>query len=498
MGKIYKRFIIVIVLSCCLGNLSVLGIAAQGRQRADADVISLSMQEFSRLVLDNNLDIQIARYNAYIERTKGQDTESVFDTMLNAYAVYSDDQNKTGSAFAGTKTLLSEYAIGLSKKLPTGTTLSIDAGDTRTANNSTFTALSPAHEASIKFSLHQPIGNNFFGLLDRGRIKITKLDIANSDAAALDRIEQSLAQAQINYWQLVLAYRQLKIGRQMLDRAETFYSRAQNKSRLGLVEDAELYAAQANVLNRKNNVAALMHQLLIAKNALLLDLHEEDLNMQIIPVDVFNVKDEQIKAAERMKQVVEKNREYLQAKNLLKAKGINLSMQNNNLWPEIDFEASLADNGLELKQSHAWSNVTAESNPELFLGLSFSMPLENKAAKSQQEKAQLEKARALVDLKKIEYKIMVELINLVDSFNNKTESIKLNQQIAKLQESKLEFEEKRFSWGRSDSDTLIRYQEDSLNAQLALAQSLFEHKKADVELRLLENSLIEEYLQDLL
>ena len=469
--------------------------ALEQDEGSPAASVALTLADISELVLKNNPDIQIARYNAYIERTRGKDAESVFDTMLNAQAIYLDDQTKAVSTLAGTKTLTNEYSLGLSKKLPTGTTLAVDVSDRRTFSNSAFTSLSPSHEAVVKFSLRQPIGSNFFGLIDRGRVKITRLDIANSDFQALGRIEQALAQAQINYWKLALACRQLKIGRRMLEKAEAFYDFSKKKSKLGMIEEAELYAAQANVLRRKDSVETLMHELLIAKNDLLLDLHEEDLNLQIIPRDVFAVKDVKISARECMNNAVRKNREYSRAKNSLRAKGIDLSMKNNSLWPEIDLEVSLADNGLELEQDKAWENVAAENNPELFLGLSVSIPLENRAAKSRREKARLEKTKALVDLKKIEYKIMVDVINAVDAINSRKEKIKLNRQIARLQERKLAFEEKRFASGRSQSDTLIRYQEDLLNARLALARSLFEHKKVSVELKLLENTLLEEYWQ---
>ncbi|MCG2710900.1 MAG: TolC family protein [Candidatus Omnitrophica bacterium] len=496
MRFIKKRMVFILILGqLFLVPQPLKAGALEPEEDGPAAIAALTLDEMSELVLKNNLDIQIAGYNAYIERTRGKGAESVFDTMFNARAFYLDDQTKSASTLAGTKTSTNEYNLGLSKKLPTGTTLSVDAGDTRTFSNSALTSLSPSHEAIVKFSLHQPIGSNFFGLIDRGSIKITKLDIANSDFEALGRIEKSLALAQINYWKLVLAHCQLKIGRQMLEKAETFYASSKKKHELGLIEEAELYAAQANLLKRKNSVETLMHQLLIVKNNLLLDLHEEDLNMQVIPLDVFSVKDVKISAQEHMNYAVRKNREYLQAKNSLMAKGINLSMKNNGLWPEIDLEVSLADNGLELEQDKAWENVSAENNPELFLGLTVSIPLENRAAKSQREKAQLEKTKALVELKKIEYKIMVEVINAVDAINNRKESIKLNRQIARLQENKLAFEEKRFAWGRSESDTLIRYQEDLLNAQLALAQSLFEHEKVSVELKSLENSLLEEYWQ---
>ena len=116
--------------------------------------------------------------------------------------------------------------------------------------------------------------------------------------------------------------------------------------------------------------------------------------------------------------------------------------------------------------------------------------------KSTKEKVQLEQTKALVELKKTEHKIVIGIINSVEAINNKTEKIKLNQQIAGLQKAKLDFEEKRFASGRSDTDTLIRYQEDLLTAQLVLAQSLFEYKKAIIDLKLAENVLLSEFWKE--
>ena len=462
---------------------------------ADAQVtsVTLSLRDISRLALENNIDMQIARYDAYIQRTKNMDTKSIFDTVLNAQANYLDDQSKASSIFSGTKTSINKYNVGLSKKLSSGTTVGLDMSDARTFNNSSFTALSPAHEAAAKISLKQPLGSNFFGLVDRAQIKVTTLDVLNSDHQALNRIEQTLAQVQTVYWQLVLAYNELNIAREMLKKAERLQTVFEDKSKTGLMEEAEVYAAQANVLNRQNTVNTLTHKLLLVKNDLLLLVHEEDLSLQIIPHDMFMVDEKPVDTITSLKKAIKTNRDYLQAKNNVQAKGINLSMKNNELWPEIDLELSYAQNGLELDQGKAWENVSAEDNPELFLGISVNMPLENRSAKSRREKAELEKRSSLLALKKTEHKLLVDITNGVDAVNNRREKIKLSKNIVELQKKKLAFEEKRFALGRSDSDILIRYQEDLLNARLALSQSLYEYEKVKIDLKLIENTLLEQF-----
>ncbi|MFH1094106.1 MAG: TolC family protein [Candidatus Omnitrophota bacterium] len=485
-----KRIIFLLLfINTLMFLLNRTGVFAADKQVQSA---TLSLKDISELALHNNIDIQIARYDAYIQRTKNMDTQSIFDTVLNAQAGYSDDQSKTASTFSGTKTVINRYDFGLSKKLSTGTTLGLDIADTRTFNNASSTTLSPAHEAVTKFSLHQPLGSNFFGMADRAQVKITKLDVANSDYQALNRIEQSLGRTQTVYWQLVLAYNELKIAREMLGKAQQLYDIFKNKNEAGLIEEAELYAAEANVLNRQNTVETLSHNLLLVKNDLLFLIHEEDLSLQIIPQDIFTDNDMQVDTISSLKQAIKTNRDYLQAKNNVQAKGINLSMKQNAMWPEIDLELSYAQNGLELDQDKAWENVSAEDNPEIFMGIAVNMPLENNSAKSRKEKADLEKRSALLVLKKTEHKLLVDITNSVDAVNNRREKIRLNKNIVELQQNKLNFEEKRFASGRSDSDTLIRYQEDLLNSKLNLTQSLYDYEKVKIGLKLIENTLFDQ------
>jgi len=457
--------------------------------------IMLSLKDISQIALENNLDIQITKYDASIKRTDLSQAQSLFDTVFTAGTSYFDDQTKNSSTLLGTKATTNDYTVGISKKIPSGTTLGLDVGDKRSFTNSSFAAINPSHEATVKFSLHQPLGQNFLGLIDRGNIKVTKIEVENYDSQALGRIEQTLAQAQKAYWQVVLRNKELLIANEMLKKAQVLYDIFKEKNALGLIEDAELFAAEANVAKRQADVLLIRHQLVLAKNELLFALHEEDLDLKIIPSDVFDVDSRFFIKEHSLQQAIAGRRDYKQAKNDVEAKRINLSMKKNNLWPQIDFEASFAHNGLEISQNKTWENITQEDNPELYAGITMSVPLENTAARSAHKKARLEKTKALLKLRKTEHKILIDISNEIDSINNKIEKIKLNNRIVELQTKKLEFEENRFSLGRSGSDTLIRYQEDLLQAKLMLAQTVFEYKKALIDLKLAENSLLDEYWQ---
>ncbi|MFT7538970.1 MAG: outer membrane protein TolC, partial [Lysobacterales bacterium] len=65
--------------------------------------------------------------------------------------------------------------------------------------------------------------------------------------------------------------------------------------------------------------------------------------------------------------------------------------------------------------------------------------------------------------------------------------------VADLQEKKVREEEKRFSKGRSNTDTLIRFQEDMIQARLSKAQADYAYHVALVNLNKEEGSLLKEY-----
>ncbi len=163
-----KRFIFgvaaVISAVCILGSSRPL--------YADGKVYQLSLEEVTRLALENNFDIQLARYDAWIARTGGMRAESIYDTVFDAVIEYQDDQSKKATTIFGTKTIENNYNVALSKKFSTGTTVDIDMTNNRSWTNSAFVTNPLTHDSRLGFTVEQELGKNFFGIQDRGNIHI--------------------------------------------------------------------------------------------------------------------------------------------------------------------------------------------------------------------------------------------------------------------------------------------------------------------------------------
>ncbi|MDP8259485.1 MAG: TolC family protein [Candidatus Gygaella obscura] len=478
-----------------VGLLLICNISFSEEAVIEKILFELSLADVSRIAIENNLDIQIAKYDAYIKRTDDLSSRSIYDTIFSASASYKNDELASSSSLAAGKTTTRDYGVGVSKKTSTGTTIGVDLENQRVDTDSSLVSINPSNEASAKFSLKQELGKNFFGLKDRSDIKITKFEILNSDYTSLDKIEDVLLSVQKAYWKLAYLYEELEVRKDMLKKAKKLMTIYDDKYTLGLVEDPDLFAARANVLSRKNELNITKKQLELANSNLLLRLNEENEALDVLTKDKIKFKVCDVDLNESLEQAVLHRRDYARGKNNIKAKNINLVMKKNNLWPEIDLSASLAKNGIDSSYSEALSSINKSDNKEFYVGLTIKIPFENSNARAQLSKARLEKAKYLASLKQIERKILIEINDKITILNSLLNQVDTSVSIVDLQQQKLAAEEDRFNVGRSSSDILIRYQEDLLNARLSLVGYIYEYELAKIDLLKSEGVLLNEYVK---
>lgn len=456
----------------------------------------ISLEEVSAYALLNSLDIQIAKLDTYIKRTDLNRQYSMFDTFLNASAGYVDDQTKQSSSFFGTRTNTRTYSAGLEKKLPSGSDISFTATEIRTWTDSSFSIGNPLAETSLGVSLTQALGKNFFGLADQAKIKITKIDIENAEYASLEDIELILRNVQIAYWTLVLKNEELEIKQALLKEAQRLYSVYQENFKLGLVEEGDLFAVEANVQSRENDIIQARLQKETAKNNLLFLLNINDISLAVVPRESLNISPWSVDFYEELNKAIAFRRDYKKIGNNLNSHEITVAVTKNALWPEIDLTVSYLRNGLDPNRSTSWDQVTDEDHEEVFFGLSFKTPLERKKERADIEGAKLKKEQILLSLKRIERLILKDINVRVQEVNALKNQIELFASIEQLQRKKLNEEMIRLKYGRSNADRIIRYENDVLDAQLALARAYFAYRVSLIDLDLAKNTLLDQYWEE--
>jgi len=456
-------------------------------------ILELSLEDALEIGVINNFDIQIAELENRIEDTDLGRTISIYDALLTAEVTYDHEELEKTSTLAGTVAEDYEASAGISKMFPTGTDVTLDYTYARSRSDSAFTQLNPSEESSFTVSFVQPVLKNILGINDRRDIAVTKIEIGNFRSETIDKMEKILSDIEMAYWNLALRQDVTEIRTKLYDKAEDFYKLVEKKEELGSAEKTDLYAARANLKVRNSELILERSLLGSAENRInfLLNNGEGAGNIVVRAAERIDIKAERISLENALKTAFENRRDYRRASSDIRAGELTLAMEENDMWPEVDLEGSFTINGVRRSFASSLEDMTNETNTEYYAGVSFSYPVENNEALADLKKAEYEKAKALVNLKRIEKEILSQIDSRVRSVNAHRVRAADYLKVAELQRLKLEEEEKKYRYGRSDSDRIVRFQDDYLNAELAACRAKMDYAEELTGLYLAQNSYLE-------
>ncbi|MBU4148984.1 MAG: TolC family protein [Candidatus Omnitrophica bacterium] len=474
-------------LTLVIVSLSSPGSFSQESERSY--VLPVSAEDVRLIAINNSLDIKLAQLDAKIKGTELSYKKSIFDTFINGEIGYTDDQRKPASTISGSKNITNTYDFGIDKKLKSGTDIDINFTNNREWTDSSFVSLNPYHNSEIEVTLTQPVAKNFFGLIDRGNIELVRQEIKNADLDSYSKIEEAIISAEKAYWKMVLAGDEFNIKKEILKKSIRFFNQYRNKLKIGLAETGDVLAAEANMHTRESELLMASNDLKTTEELLLLRLNLDN-KIKLVPKDRLPIMTNETSFIDSLRIAFENRRDYISMENDIEAKKIKLSMKSNSMFPEIDLKATFATNGLDPKYYTALKGILEDSNPKYYVGVEFKYPLENNQAESEHEKAVLEKAKAIVNMQKTERQIISDIDEKFRNLSVNRINMSKMKRVENLQEGKLSQEEKRFKYGRSNSDTIIRYQEDLLNARIMTKRAYYEYTASILDLMNAEDSFL--------
>jgi len=423
-------------------------------------------------------------------------SKSIFDTNLSAETNYIRDEYQRSSAFFGTRTDTANWNIGVAKKLPIGTSTSLEWSNQRDrifgAPNVGGQAVfpnAPTYESIVNFSLSHPLMRNFAGLNDRSTVAEAGKAFEAADLNTKYRIANIAHSSLVNYWRWVLSYKYIAYYRQAVNDARDFLNITLSRKKLGTVEETDVLAAEANYEAKKNGLLSaerLAEQ--IEKNfkvALAIGVEEK-----ILPRDKHPrfIKSEYQTAFAGIQAALENRWDFLAQKQEIERQNIKLVSSKNKRWPELDLVGTLAVNGLTTSYSRTMSNV---DHPYYVAGVTFSIPLENRLARAEYKTAKHQQKKAVVLLKKMENEISNTISELVRRRDLSKQMVVNATRAERLQKDKLFREMNKYRMGRSSSEMIVLYQDDLVRSQVSSLDAWADYIQTVLDLRLQENTLIE-------
>lgn len=395
-------------------------------------------------------------------------TKSQYDTTVEAEGSYTEDKSERSSPVFGTSTNTTSFGLNINQLTPLGTQFQFGFQNTRESTNSAFATQSKFFESTFEASLTQPLLKNSFGTITRKNVALAKANLSAAKELARSRLKDLIYQNLLTYWNWYFQTQVLSVHKQAVDLAAKLYQTNTNKLGVGLIERADLFAFAANLDLKKNSWFGVKNELnkstALVQTALALSDEDIKPGPEKFNKTTYPTLDEmQIKA-------LEEHPEISAIKKDLQAQNINVAIQKNERLPQIDIFASLASNGIDPKYATAISD-TADFNPSWTTGLRFSLPLQNRAARGAAKKSYLIKTQKLYDLKDKENEILAQIKQSYENYQNTLKQLHLTSDAVFNQKQKWLGEVKKYEQGRSDPDTVIRFQDDYLNTKIIFLQA---------------------------
>jgi HAE1 family hydrophobic/amphiphilic exporter-1 len=512
-------------------------------------IVRWTMRDAIIAALDKNVDIELERENVRLAQWDVLSAQGFYDPTINANLSYNSFVQANTRLFSGTAadTLDSAtltYNFGFQQSIErTGGFYQINFNNQRNTNN--FGVLTPQYSPQLNFSITQPIFRNFGVDQSRRLIKINKKRLDLSDAVFRQRAIEIISNVQRAYWDLALAIKSEKVGRDAVELADTQLRNNQRQVEVGTLAPIDVINAATLLETRRTQVFQAINAVAVAENALkalTVDGPNSDLwNSRIEPVEPFDIQPVVMPLPDALKLAVENRPEIKQLGLNKEMNEIDIDFFRNQAKPQIDFVASYTMNGVGgdprvLTSPNCGSPVVIDkalyclsvqpvqvgntyvpgvvqtpfqivsaptpTAPQFIggygtalrnmfsndfrtwaVGLNFSFPLRNRTAKANLNRAKEVSKQLELQNRRLLQNIEVEVRNAVQAVETAKMRIESSKAAREYAQQQLEGEEKKFQAGLSTTFFVLQRQTDLSQAQLTEIQALADYNKAVADLQ---------------
>jgi len=460
-----------------------------------AQEIRLTIPECITRALAKNLDISIQRIAPQLAATQTYSARGIFDPALGLQAqygmgTYQSSSTSTGSFDAQT----SNYQFGLTQLTPAGTQFSLTANSSSSQNNLGY--LFAEYSTFAGLNVTQPLLRGFGTDVTQTQIRIARRGEAAADAGFEGQVEQIISNVVSAYYELIYARDNLVSQQTSLDLAQNLLDDNKVRVRIGVMTPLDISQATSEVATRRDGVLQARQSLREQENtlkALISDDFAAMVGQSLVPVD-RPAEDLTAKPPLSSMAAALKNRaDYRQAIEIAEQSKIQLVFSKNQVLPQLNLNASYGYGGLGTNLGNSISRVTGGDYPQWYVGVTVQYPLGNHQAVGQRNAAQLQKAQRLLELKKLEQNILVQVNNAANRVMTNQERVGVSRTATAYAKDALKAEQKKLSAGSTTTYTVLQMQRDVAQAETNELRAIADLHVSEVQLYLVEGMTLNVY-----
>jgi HAE1 family hydrophobic/amphiphilic exporter-1 len=466
--------------------------AAAGEQ-----VRALTIDEAVRLALDNNLGIQIARFNPQVQDLSVALARSAwvpsFTTLVEGAGTTSPNSGFLSGATSGqnkttTGRVLSN--VGVVQQTPWGGSYSIGWDSTRSTTSNVFSNFSPQLQSSLSIDIRQPLLRDFTIDNLRREVILSEKDRDIADFQLQQTIATTSRAVRNAYWDLAYANASLVVQRQSLDLANESLRETNARIQIGTTPPIDAVEAQAEVATRQQSVIVAEAQIETAQDnlrALVFNQSSPDFwTTRIVPTELPAFEPTPVDVDAAVRNSLQMRTDLLQARKSLESADINIKYFRNQTLPDV---SAILDYGLTglggtpvartntlgipvaipIGTPRNFGSVLGDlfgnQYPSWTVGLSISYPLGRSPQEANLARAQLETVQAETQLKNAELQVVTQVRNIARQVTTSERLVDSTRASRELAEQRLDAEQKKLAAGTSTNFLVFQAQRDLAQAR---------------------------------
>jgi len=440
-------------------------------------VIELTLEQVRAATLANNLGLKIELINPAIAQRTLDAERARFEAAFSGSASYSASETDTGVSSTS-----NDYRVGIDVPLYTGGLIEVGMPfgefDSDTSGG--------VADAAVSVLFIQSLLRGGGTRINTHWIRIAGYQKHRIDARTKQEAINLLAAADIAYWNLYMARRDLDVSREQYKLAQDQLQHAQKKVAAGAVARTEIVRAESGLLSQVGSFINAETEVQDRQ----LDL-QRIMNHQDMPLNANIRIDTKTEPSplkldvnpEKLVEVALSNRmDIIQWELQLAIEELYLELDRNEMLPELslrygyDAQTEAGDIGHALG---AFGDKTSDTH---YVSLSARIPLGNRAAKARLERARLEQLQNQIDYADYRQFIRQEVYNAVRSLNKRWRNILAAEKNVEAAFRTYRIEQSQFQIGAQTSTEVLRSAAVLAEAQLDRISALAGYEIAQIEL----------------
>ena len=481
---------------------------------APGETRRLTIDEAVRLALENNLGIQIARFDPRVQdQTVVQAKAAWIPSLQNKFQKNSQDSpnNSFLAGGLGGKTTNAAFtnSLGVTQQTPWGGLYSASWDGARSTTNSTFTTFSPQIRSGLSLSVQQPLIRNFSIDSLREQVLVSLKNREISEVDLRQTVATTMRTVRNAYWNLAYATASLSVQRESLELAQQSLRDTRARVEIGTTPPIDIVEAESEVATREEAVIVAEAQIKTAEDqlrALVFDPSAPDFwTMSIEAVEIPPFQPIDVDTDGAVRNALGKRTDLQRQEKNLEVNDVQIRYLKNQTLPDVNAQFDYGLSGLGGTQlvrgvgpfgpgsgtvigqtDRGFGSVLGDlfnnRYPAWTASLNVSYPIGTSQQEANLARARIQYNQAQTQLKNQQLQVSTQVREAARQVQTNQKRVATTRAARSFAERRLEAEQRKFAAGTSTSFIVFQTQRDLSQARNNELKAILDYNQSVVDL----------------